>query len=262
MGGAGPASVSLDEAGVRWFACRIGRHCQFGQKFKVTVHEVSTRGADIEISPWSVRKYDDIQANVGDVLILDYSRGHNVEEYFSQDAYDACSADSSLIQGAGPASVLLDKSGVRWFACRIGRHCQFGQKFKVTVHEVSTRGADIEISPWSVRKYDDIQANVGDILHFDYSRGHNVEEYFSQDAYDACSEDSSLIQGAGPASVSLDEAGVRWFACRIGRHCQFGQKFKVTVHEVSTTYEPTIAPSIGPTTGAVDPSSPSASFRS
>merc|ERR1712087_1057424 len=92
--------------------------------------------------------------------------------------------------------------------------------------------ATIVIDPWNVRSYEDIEAYVGDEIVFIYNRYHNVVEFMSQSDYDSCDKQSQFeLAKDGPFTLALDEPGERFIACTIMKHCDYGQKFKLTVLE-------------------------------
>merc|ERR1712087_1007442 len=92
--------------------------------------------------------------------------------------------------------------------------------------------ATIVIDPWNVRSYEDIEAYVGDEIVFIYNRYHNVVEFMSQSDYDSCDKQSQFqLAEDGPFTLALDEPGERFIACTIMQHCEYGQKFKLTVLE-------------------------------
>jgi len=95
-----------------------------------------------------------------------------------------------------------------------------------------TDAATLVIDPWTVIPYEDIEAYVGDEIEFIYESHHNVVEFMSQSDYDSCDKESYLeLAKDGPFTLSLDEPGERFIACTIMQHCEYGQKFKLTVLE-------------------------------
>ncbi len=82
---------------------------------------------------------------------------------------------------------------------------------------------------------------MGDTLVFEYSNSHNVYELPA--GMTECPTDffqSGRVarlrgdENASPLSISLNEDGVRTFACEVGNHCVSGQIVTVTVGESPT----------------------------
>lgn len=69
-------------------------------------------------------------------------------------------------------------------------------------------------------------------------------------SYDDCSDDNAIgnVITTGPANITLDTAGERYYICSIGRHCGAGQKLSITVVLSSTG---------GPTPPVTTPTTPS-----
>jgi len=92
-------------------------------------------------------EFDDINAELNDILVFDYTDGANLKEFFSETEYNNCQSSRGLIvQGDGPAFVELDTPGVRYFASTKGDDCQSGRKVKVIVdREIVIENDDFEI---------------------------------------------------------------------------------------------------------------------
>ena len=82
---------------------------------------------------------------------------------------------------------------------------------------------------------------MGDTLVFEYESSHNVYELPA--GLTECPTDFfqsgrvATLRGdenASPLSISLNQAGVRTFACEVGDHCAMGQIVSVTVGESPT----------------------------
>ncbi|GLJ42171.1 hypothetical protein SUGI_0873190 [Cryptomeria japonica] len=76
---------------------------------------------------------------------------------------------------------------------------------------------------------------VGDTLVFNYGKGsHNVQSV-SGAAFKDCSTGSDAVSfESGEDRVPLKTAGNMWFLCSVGKHCQNGMKFKITVLPAET----------------------------
>ncbi|XP_047974932.1 cucumber peeling cupredoxin-like [Salvia hispanica] len=77
---------------------------------------------------------------------------------------------------------------------------------------------------------------VGDILVFNFMTNEHDVVQVPKASYDACSEDNAIgnIITTGPANITLDNAGERYYICSIGGHCGAGQKLSITVVSSST----------------------------
>ncbi|XP_059459176.1 mavicyanin-like [Corylus avellana] len=72
---------------------------------------------------------------------------------------------------------------------------------------------------------------VGDILMFNFSTGeHNVVQV-PKESFDSCTSANPIGNTitAGPANITLSDAGNHYYICTIGQHCQLGQKLAITV---------------------------------
>ncbi len=93
--------------------------------------------------------------------------------------------------------------------------------------------ADINIS-WSLGgTRPPIAATVGDNLIFNYSGGHNVEEFPDSAAFGACDFiGATFLNGTGPFTIPLTTAGTFYYGCSVGSHCAGGSmSVEVTVSD-------------------------------
>ncbi|XP_072987325.1 stellacyanin-like [Typha latifolia] len=82
---------------------------------------------------------------------------------------------------------------------------------------------------------------VGDVLSFQYSKYHTVNEV-DKSSYDSCNISSALLTGSdGNTSVPLTTRGDRYFVCGVITHCLGGMKLQVHVDR-----RPVIAPAGAP----------------
>ncbi|KAL1565045.1 cucumber peeling cupredoxin-like [Salvia divinorum] len=94
---------------------------------------------------------------------------------------------------------------------------------------------------------------VGDILVFNFMTNQHDVVQVPKASYDDCSEDNAIgnVITTGPANITLDTAGERYYICSIGGHCGAGQKLSITVVSSSTggpTPPMTTPPPATPTT--------------
>jgi plastocyanin len=93
------------------------------------------------------------------------------------------------------------------------------------------QSALIEIDPWTITDYEDMDAAVGDAINFKYASFHNVYLHPSG----SCDRsDSMLVGGDGEgggegASYTFTGPGRYTFACQVGSHCDAGQILTVNV---------------------------------
>jgi hypothetical protein len=81
-----------------------------------------------------------------------------------------------------------------------------------------------------VQQYDDIVAEIGDAVTLTFSSSHNVYEFPSAAAYEAC-DFSSAVEVAGRSDGSFTHivtAGTAYFGCEVGSHCRSGQKIAIS----------------------------------
>lgn len=152
------------EAGEFHFVCTVGEgsHCRIGQKFTLTVLDEEGDG-DVQVllrdTPyWTVAVgYEDLEVDLGDSLFLpsDNEGFHDLVLLNPETCPDySCCTMGGLNMDEHVLEVLYDQDDYRndpsytWtppeaghymVACSIyaGGHCQFGQKFSVTVHDNS-----------------------------------------------------------------------------------------------------------------------------
>merc|ERR1712216_885882 len=76
----------------------------------------------------------------------------------------------------------------------------------------------------------------GDEIVFTWTGTHNVYKMKDKAAYDACSFDGSTLLGEQSGTKTKISGGTKhYFSCSVGRHCQNGQKLKVTVGATTVT---------------------------
>ncbi|CAM8946885.1 unnamed protein product [Rhodiola kirilowii] len=106
-----------------------------------------------------------------------------------------------------------------------------------------TSGWDIstDLDTWPIDK----NFSVGDILIFQYSQSHSVEEV-TKESYDGCNTTISLkTYTDGNSNVTLTKPGDMYFLCGNRLHCLGGMKLQIYVHEGQIAYAPAPAPSSG-----------------
>ncbi|XP_042063404.1 stellacyanin-like [Salvia splendens] len=133
-----------------------------------------------------------------------------------------------------------------------------------TVHTVGDNmgwriptSASVSYSNWASGK----TFMVGDILVFNFMTNEHDVVQVPKASYDDCSDDNAIgnIITTGPANITLDMAGERYYICSIGRHCEAGQKLNITVVSSSTggpTPPVTTPPPATPTTPQPDACAP------
>ena len=138
-------------------------------------------------------EYEDINAQVGDILVFTYQQFHNVFQHETAAKAEACDFNGGTLVGRENVGSVYDRdlritgfqyklteAGDFGFSCArsgnnpawktIGQHCNHGQR--VTVH-VAPPGAFMEID-WIIKPYDDMTAVVGDTINFKYNSYHDV----------------------------------------------------------------------------------------
>ncbi|KAF9686011.1 hypothetical protein SADUNF_Sadunf03G0114100 [Salix dunnii] len=99
---------------------------------------------------------------------------------------------------------------------------------------------------------------VGDLLMFQYSSSHSVDEVKKED-FDSCNTTNVLRTFTnGNTTVSLANPGTRYFVCGNKLHCLGGMKLQVNV-ESNQADPPTAAPQAHPGGGTAPPQPPSKS---
>ncbi|GMJ13670.1 hypothetical protein like AT5G07475 [Hibiscus trionum] len=104
--------------------------------------------------------------------------------------------------------------------------------FSLTIHAATyvvgdTSGWDIstDIDSWAAAK----TFNVGDVLLFQYSSSHSVNEV-TKESFETCNTTNSLTTFSnGNTTVTLSSAGARYFVCGNRLHCLGGMKLQVNV---------------------------------
>ncbi|KAG6782968.1 hypothetical protein POTOM_012395 [Populus tomentosa] len=98
--------------------------------------------------------------------------------------------------------------------------------------------------------------SVGDLLMFQYSSSHSVDEVKKED-FDSCNTTNVLRTfTTGNTTVSLTNPGTRYFVCGNKLHCLGGLKLQVNVAS-NQAYSPTSAPQAHPGGTNSQPSSKS-----
>merc|ERR1712176_901476 len=86
------------------------------------------------------------------------------------------------------------------------------------------------IIDWTIKQYDDMTAQVGDVVEFNWSFAHNVYIYPALNGCDSTGKiEVGLVSGATYEFTEADAGSEMLFACDVGFHCQFGQIVKFTV---------------------------------
>ncbi|CAL9198064.1 unnamed protein product [Musa hybrid cultivar] len=78
---------------------------------------------------------------------------------------------------------------------------------------------------------------VGDKLVFLYTTGlQNVIEASEEEEFVYCKQTNvEDVQFVGPTILELTKAGVHYFYCSVGLHCEGGQKLRINVTDEATT---------------------------
>ncbi|KAJ8774756.1 hypothetical protein K2173_017202 [Erythroxylum novogranatense] len=100
---------------------------------------------------------------------------------------------------------------------------------------------------------------VGDILTFNFQTNEHDVLQVQKTSFDACTSTDAIGDAVttGPTNITLASAGVHYYICTIGRHCQFGQKLDITVSSGAPgATPPTTSPTTPPPT-TPSPTSPS-----
>ncbi|GKV24720.1 hypothetical protein SLEP1_g34301 [Rubroshorea leprosula] len=71
---------------------------------------------------------------VGDTLVFNFASGsHNVAGVLKAD-FDACNtANTQFVNRTGPANIVLNSTGERYYICTFSGHCSAGQKLAINV---------------------------------------------------------------------------------------------------------------------------------
>jgi plastocyanin len=226
---------------------------------------VSGNGCNVRGGSCDAVEYEDIHAEVGDVLLFQYMLFHDVWQHSSIDSGNACnfndggsrvgssSAGNRYSDGKRGYQHELTTPGSFVFSCTragnrpgwpsIGSHCQKGQSVHVFVTDPSALSADTQTTnvAWIIKDYEDMAASVGDTVCFQYSSGHNVFVHPSGtcDRSGASQLGSNSAGGGDGACHTFTEEGSKTFACQVGSHCNFGQIVTVNVGAASgSMYDP------------------------
>ncbi|KAJ8753004.1 hypothetical protein K2173_008739 [Erythroxylum novogranatense] len=95
----------------------------------------------------------------------------------------------------------------------------------------------------------DKKFKVGDVLSFQYSSYHSVDE-MTKDGYESCNM-SKVLRAfpSGNTSVPLTSPGTRYFVCGNKLHCLGGMKMQVNVEGNQPANSPVAAPQAQPQPG-------------
>ncbi|KAH6772842.1 hypothetical protein C2S52_004326 [Perilla frutescens var. hirtella] len=97
---------------------------------------------------------------------------------------------------------------------------------------------------------------VGDSLLFRYGPTHTVDEVTEAD-YNNCNSGNPITTTANsPTTITLSDAGTRYFICGTSNHCDQGMKLAVTVAASPGTPPPSGGSTPSPPSGAGDTPSP------
>ncbi|XP_008786371.2 blue copper protein [Phoenix dactylifera] len=97
---------------------------------------------------------------------------------------------------------------------------------------------------------------VGDVLSFQFSRYHTLNEV-DKAGYDSCNASNALLSSSnGNTSVPLTTGGDKYFICGVRLHCLGGMKLKVGV-----TGNQSIAPASAPQSPGFHPQAPSSPIQ-
>jgi len=167
-------------------------------------------------------------AKVGDNLVFSYQPFHTLFQV-NDFTCDFTGATQLGEQNSSPVTVALTEAGTFFYACDVPTHCPSGMLIRVIVADAGETivvGGD---SGWRVMPYEDLTAEVGDKLVFNYPDGkHTVWQVAGKE----CSFDGGMELGglgASPVTVELNETGTFFYACDVPGHCPGGMLFSVTV---------------------------------
>ncbi|GLU09674.1 hypothetical protein SLE2022_265210 [Rubroshorea leprosula] len=85
---------------------------------------------------------------VGDTLVFNFTSGrHNVAGVLKAD-FDACNtANTQFVNSTGPANIVLNSTGERYYICTFTGHCSSGQKLAINVSAATPSPAPQPSSP-------------------------------------------------------------------------------------------------------------------
>ena len=174
--------------------------------------------------------YDDIVANVGDTLQFSYSSWYHDVVLVDNENCDF--TNGQTVDDTGDFAWTIEEPGTYIFACSRGDHCSSGNQ-QVTVRVGGGSGETIVVGGsdgWVVKAgnalYDEITANVGDTLQFNYEPGHHDVMLVDNENCDFTN--GQMVDESGSFSWTITEPGTYTFACTIGDHCSYGNQ-QVTV---------------------------------
>ncbi|KAK9822917.1 hypothetical protein WJX74_004451 [Apatococcus lobatus] len=108
-------------------------------------------------------------------------------------------------------------------------------------------------------KYNPLQAQVGDVLVFNYRSGaHNVIQIPTLSCSALSSSSANTLaarQAPTPVRIPVNQTGVFNYACSVGDHCDAGQLIQITVSGGSVISSPT-APAPAPAAAATEAAVP------
>ncbi|KAL3343254.1 hypothetical protein AABB24_027018 [Solanum stoloniferum] len=109
---------------------------------------------------------------------------------------------------------------------------------------VPSNGA-VAYTNWAAEK----TFRVGDTLVFNFTTGRHDVLQVEETSFDGCNSQNAIGTAimAGPANITLNSTDDHYFICTFGRHCQGGQKLKISVSDDSTS-----PPGTNPPTRSVD----------
>lgn len=187
---------------------------------------------DIPID-WRITDYEDINAKVGDNLVFTYEPSHTL---FQVNDFSCDFTGGTQLGGTAdsPVTVPLEEEGTFFYACDVPGHCPSGMLLRVIVSGDEEEGETIVVGGdegWQVMPYEDLTAEVGDKLVFNYPNGgHTVWQVTGSE----CNFDGGTELGgldASPVTVILNATGTFFYACDVPGHCPGGMLFAVTVTE-------------------------------
>jgi len=75
-----------------------------------------------------------------------------------------------------------------------------------------------------------LEVSEGDMIKFEWSSGHNVEQMADETKFTGCDFSGSTMLGdTSPVTTAALTVGTHYYACSVGSHCAAGQKLAVTV---------------------------------
>ncbi|XP_065854678.1 blue copper protein-like [Euphorbia lathyris] len=265
----GNDTVVLATPGRKWYICGVGKHCENGMKFAITVFPLKEKTPSPPTPPLTYGKTFivgdgagwklgfDYQAwaygkkfQVGDKLVFNYPVGaHNVHKVNGTGFQNCIRPPLSEALTTGSDTVVLATPGRKWYICGVGQHCQNGMKLLITVFPRQKVAAPTPSPPLTYGKEFivgdeagwrlgfDYQAwaygkkfQVGDKLVFKYGVGaHNVFKVNGTQFQGCISPPAKDALSSGYDTIVLATPGNKWYICGVGQHCQNGMKLALTV---------------------------------